>query len=368
MKQKPAPGRTILSLQYLRAIAALLVVYFHAELQAPGRAVAFPSFGAAGVDIFFVLSGYVMWLTTSGRQLGPLQFMQRRIIRIVPLYWLISLVAVGFSLTAPGIMRSTKFEPTHFLASLFFIPWPNPASATHQTQVLTPLLVPGWTLNMEMFFYLLFALLLPFGVRWRLMGLMLMICVAFIIGTFFAGRNTPLSFYGTTLLFEFWFGMVLAAVVGKQSDSPILIPHIGQTVIFAMLWLAALTALLLADWYNAGEPKMIWYGLPALSVVGIAILAERRGLVACLPWLQTLGDASYSLYLTHGFVVAACRVLFAQLPFLSSIDHPLPFIGIVIMGSILVGLATYFLVEKPLTLFVGQFASRKGQPTITATA
>ena len=369
MKQKPSASRTILSLQYLRAIAALLVVYFHAQLQAPGRAFAFPSFGAAGVDIFFVLSGYVMWLTTAGRRIGPLQFMQRRIIRIVPLYWLVSLVAAGFALAAPGLMRSTTIELPHFLASLFFIPWPNPGAAIHQTQALTPLVVPGWTLNMEMFFYLLFALLLPFAVRWRLIGLALLIGVAFVIGSFVADGNTPLSFYGTTLLFEFWFGMALAALVGRWSDPRALSkPRTGQRAVFGALWLVALTALLLADWYNAGEPKMIWYGLPALSVVGIAIIAERRGLVPSLPWLQTLGDASYSLYLTHGFVVAACRVLFSRLPFLSSIDHPLPFLGVALICSIVVGLVTYFWAEKPLTIFIGRFADRKGRPTVTAMA
>ena len=96
----PAPPRgannLILPIQYLRGIAAILVVWFHATIQVDGVSTYFSSsFGASGVDLFFVISGFIMVVTTAGKDVTPQRFFVLRIIRVVPLYWLATLAGIA---------------------------------------------------------------------------------------------------------------------------------------------------------------------------------------------------------------------------------------------------------------------------------
>ena len=97
---------TIISIQILRAFAALLVVFHHARYQIQDFEVFFHGgiwpFGQAGVDIFFVISGFIMWVTTHDRRTTPLRFMTNRIVRIVPLYWLLTLAVAAACLSRPA--------------------------------------------------------------------------------------------------------------------------------------------------------------------------------------------------------------------------------------------------------------------------
>ena len=83
--------------------------------------------GQAGVDIFFVISGFIMWVTTHDRRTTPLQFLTNRIVRIVPLYWLLTLTVAAACLIAPSLFRGVVLAPEHVVKSLFFIPTSNPA-------------------------------------------------------------------------------------------------------------------------------------------------------------------------------------------------------------------------------------------------
>ena len=135
---------TLVSIQALRVIAAFMVLAFHVSLEVAKltpAAVLTP--GSAGVDLFFVISGFVMLYSSErlfGRPWASAQFFKRRLVRIVPLYWLATTALV--LLVAP--FAGTKAV----IASLLF--WPYPAGGA-------PLLNVGWTLNIEMFFYLVFA-------------------------------------------------------------------------------------------------------------------------------------------------------------------------------------------------------------------
>jgi exopolysaccharide production protein ExoZ len=104
------------SIQYLRGLAALMVVAFHT---APGP---FALIGAAGVGIFFVISGFIMWALTSSRQTTASVFLQRRIIRIVPLYWLFTLLLAGAGAIVPAAFSHLQLTTDHLLLSLAFIP------------------------------------------------------------------------------------------------------------------------------------------------------------------------------------------------------------------------------------------------------
>ena len=108
---------------------------------------------AARVDLFFVISGFLMWGTTWDSPTTPGRFMLQRIHRIVPLHWAIISFYVLLLLAAPHLMQSGAFEPAHGITSSLFLPWPHPAIDANQPRV-----TPGWTLNYGMFFYLVFAL------------------------------------------------------------------------------------------------------------------------------------------------------------------------------------------------------------------
>ncbi|TGT35352.1 acyltransferase, partial [Mesorhizobium sp. M4B.F.Ca.ET.169.01.1.1] len=117
---------------------------------------AFVGSGWVGVQVFFVISGFIMWVTTAGRPANPWRFMSRRITRIVPFYWIVTL------LTAAGILLKPQFFYGHFLSvanfavSLFFLP-------VLQDDALHPIVIQGWTLCYEMMFYLVFTLVLFLG-------------------------------------------------------------------------------------------------------------------------------------------------------------------------------------------------------------
>src|SRR5829696_2873445 len=168
-------SRTFFSIQYLRGVAALMVVYTHASVQTQRYAdveLPFSAHGAAGVDIFFVISGFIMWMTTIGDTptSKPLPFISRRISRIVPLYWVLTTGIVIVGLVRPDLLSSTVITVWHVLASFFFIPYPHPAD----NGSLVPVLIPGWTLNYEMFFYAIFACSLTVKPKFRLPLLFLM--------------------------------------------------------------------------------------------------------------------------------------------------------------------------------------------------
>ena len=166
-KRELSGGGHFSSIQILRGMAALFVVFFHVSemlLQYTDRQGIFCRFaslwhtGAAGVDLFFIISGFVMVQSTRDKfqkNGSSSEFMLRRIIRIVPLYWLYTSVMLVLVLL-PFTLKNQVFSGWYTVASYLFIPVLNPASGLD-----LPLLAPGWTLSYEMYFYLIFALLLP---------------------------------------------------------------------------------------------------------------------------------------------------------------------------------------------------------------
>ena len=145
----------IYSIQYLRGIAALMVVLLHVRVQLGrmGYGGYWPEFLMAGVDIFFVISGFIMWVTTFDGSTTPWQFLFRRFVRIIPVYWLLTTTTVAVMLVAPSAVQSGRFDSIHVLSSYLFIPTVHPL-----TGMMEPVLIPGWTLNYEMFFYIIFEI------------------------------------------------------------------------------------------------------------------------------------------------------------------------------------------------------------------
>lgn len=341
---------TLTSLQYLRGIAALMVVYFHGVLQlqhlGPVQG-SMPLFGESGVDLFFVLSGLLMWITTADSQATPWAFMRRRLIRIVPLYWGLTIAAGGVALIAPNLLKSTVFEISHFIASLFFIPAQNPAFVEGAAENLryTPVLVPGWTLNYEMFFYLVFALCIVLKPLARLLLVPCVFVVIWAVGAAGFMAEGAFEYYCNPIIFEFVLGMGVALLVRRRW---FLAPRIA-----ALVGVCAAAALIYADLQHA-PLRPLSFGLPAAVVIYCICSLEGKARTLRLPLFRLLGDASYSIYLTHVFSLAALRIVFL---WMSGDSGPAAgvFLLVAVSVSAIVGIVTYRLYEKPAIQLLERF-------------
>jgi exopolysaccharide production protein ExoZ len=320
----PAESReTLYGIQYLRAFAALAVVVFHAA-ERTGHAFAI---GAAGVDVFFVISGFIMWVIVERRPVSPGRFLAERIRRIVPVYWLATGVMVAGGLA--GLFPNLVLTAGHVAASLFFVPARSPSSGQ-----LWPVLVQGWTLNYEMFFYLIFAACLMLRPRIRFAVMAAVFCLLVAIGLVVQSAASLLVAYTRPIILEFVAGMGIARLwlAGR-------IP--GWRLAFGLLAIgllgfAAIGILRLPfDEWTCGP-------LACALVYGTAAL-ERRGGIARLSVPALLGSASYSIYLWHTFAVSLAARVGPMLGLPEGVTFALS-----VGAGIVVGIAGYCLLERPL--------------------
>ena len=278
------------SIQYLRAFAALSVVLFHSLQWAR---IDF-GIGAAGVDVFFVISGYVMWRSTEAHTLTPLQFLRRRVIRVVPLYWTATLALAGAAAVWPARFPEIDPQPWHVLQSLAFLQHRNPEGQPF------PVLAPGWTLNYEAAFYCLFAASLLLPRTRRLLGLSFGLVVFGLYGFFHPPAYEMLA---NPLMLEFLAGVLLARAVSMGFRPG---REMGWGLFAAALCWYGLLVATRSEW-DLWRP--LFWGFPALLLVaGLTSLEASGGLPEIRP-LRALGDASYSLYLLHPLIIGAIAVV-----------------------------------------------------------
>jgi len=326
-------------IQALRFLAAILVVMTHATLYTtdrldPGFGIWSP--GAAGVDIFFVISGFVM--VVSSRKLmtqpgGWLVFAKRRLIRVVPLYWLGTTLKVAALLAVPLLVVHAKLSFYQVVTSYLFFPARNAEGG------LEPLMGVGWTLNYEMFFYMVFtlALLLRRNIYWFI-GVVLGLCA---LGSLLPNiESDALAFYFNSIVIEFFGGMLLARVAATWR-----LPWWACLAAFVvgLTMLLALSGLL-------PFPRFISYGLPALLVVSGVVFGERwlSGRIPVV--LLDLGAASYALYLFHPLVAPVAPAV------LKRVGLHAGWISIVacVMISILVSVIVFVVVEQRMTRYLNR--------------
>lgn len=326
----------VVSIQYLRGLAALAVVVFHAAMRS-GSAF---GVGAAGVDIFFAVSGFIMWTVTCQRETDPPTFLLRRAQRILPLYWLVTLAVAGLALAAPRLFPAMRPTLAHVTQSILFVPHRDP------TGLIAPLIVPGWTLTYEVWFYLLFATCLLAPSRRRIW-----LSTAMLVGLVALGplgdRQDPLWATATNpLLLEFagglWIGW--ARTQGRLPGQ-----RLSWLALISGLAALAITAI---SGIDVEPARALYWGLPASLIVAGAVGLEAARPLPRVGMLRTLGDASYSVYLVHGLAIsAAFRLLQAW---------PAPR-GVVFVAALLAGLAAGFAVyrgiEQPLSRL---FRARRG--------
>jgi exopolysaccharide production protein ExoZ len=317
--------RTLYSIQYLRALAALAVVIFHAG----ERTGMHFTIGAAGVDVFFVVSGFIMMAISDTRPDGPAKFLLNRLQRVAPAYWAATLAMIVGALI--GLFPNLKLAPLHILGSFFFVPVASPNGGN-----LWPVLVQGWTLNYEIFFYVVFAAILLLSPARRLAALAVVFGCLVLAGLLLRPDAGLLAFYTRPLIFEFVAGAALAKLWKSEH-----LPPVATGLVLVCLALAGFAAIQLLklgfDAWSCGPLAFILV-LGALSV-------ENAGLLPSLPGLAYLGDASYSIYLWHTFAVS----IVVQIGLALSLSPLLLLIVATLLGT-LVGIIAYEGFERPVHL------------------
>ena len=330
--------QTLFLVQVLRAVAALMVVVHHATIMRaefidPTK----PTWlnGASGVDIFFVISGLVMTISSSSLQHAPhpmRAFLARRVERIVPLYWLATTLKIALLIAAPAVALRPLGSPWHIFASYFFIPSFNAAGALH------PVLVVGWTLNYEMLFYLLFAICLGFALpllQFLALALGVLSAAALVIP-----HTAPAVFsFCHPIVLEFLYGVLLAYAMKAGKSLP--------PVVCWVLVAAGFTVLMSVPWGAESLLRPFIWGFPAAAIVAGAVGLEPALGMRTPRWMLELGDASYSIYLTHGFVLPVIGMLLLRIHLRGSISSVLAIV-LGVAGSIILAEIVYRTVERPL--------------------
>ncbi|RWX79326.1 acyltransferase [Neorhizobium lilium] len=312
---------TLYSIQYLRALAALAVVVFHAG----ERGGLHFTIGAAGVDVFFVVSGFIMMAISDSRPTRPMSFLRNRLLRIAPSYW--AATAVMLLGAVIGLFPNLRIGLTHTLASFLFIPMQSPSNGE-----MWPVLVQGWTLNYEIFFYVVFAATLfarP-GLRLALLGSIFGLLT--ILGMLFRPADPLVAFYTAPVILEFVAGAVIAKLWQRGA-----LPPASLGAVMAVLALAGFATIQILRMefgpWTCGP-------LAVMLVIG-ALAIETRGKLPQFPALAYLGDSSYSIYLWHTFAISVALKAAGSLP------PTLLLIVCVIIGT-LAGILAYEGLERPL--------------------
>ena len=315
--------QTLYSIQYLRAFAALAVVVFHA-----GERVGMPfTIGAAGVDIFFVVSGFIMMAISDARPTRPAAFFRNRLLRIAPAYWAATLLMIAGA--AAGLFPNLKLEAAHIVGSLLFVPVASPSTGD-----LWPVLVQGWTLNYEIFFYAVFALVLFLKPGIRLTALAAIFGLLVTAGLLLQPADPLTGFYTAPVILEFVAGAALAKL-WKADRLPS--PAIGIVLItLSITGFAAIQLLRLEfDAWSCGPL--------AFALVMGALSVDTAGRLPVSRTLTYLGDSSYSIYLWHTFAVS----VIVKLGLMLSLVPSLTMIIAIGLGTA-AGIAGYELLEKPV--------------------
>lgn len=335
-------NKTVVSIQYLRGLAAMMVVYHHAIRKVldlnPDSIIPYSGFGNAGVDIFFVISGFIMWVTTISKTQTPAYFWYRRIIRIVPLYWFFILVIIIPKLLVPELFQSVQLEPSHIVKSLLFIPHYHPSVSDQ----IWPILIPGWTLNYEMFFYLLFGASLFISPRWRLTALASAFLLLVVMGQWVTSDSPLFITYTDKLLLEFLAGILIGVFYTRGvTFKPVTSYALMGTAIILLIGFE--TSLL------PGETRIVTWGIPATLMVIATLSLDRAGKIPSSHSLKLIGDASYSIYLSHILSIEIVESLWKTADWQTdTLATQLMFVAVCIGISTLIGVAAFYRVEQPM--------------------
>lgn len=281
-----------------------------------------------------MISGFIMCYV-SDRPVKSGEFFRRRLARVAPPYWFITMVTTALIILLPAAFRTSKVTPELLLSSLAFIAWPHPTM-----HGALPLYLIGWTLNYEFAYTLMtLGIALNWSKRVWLAGAGLLVLVG--AGVVLKPENAVASFYTNSILLEFLFGMLIWRFFKSRHAAPKNVALLSIALGVAALAVAAQTVEVGRDsWWRC----IVW-GLPSAAIVFGAVELERRAPIVHIGWLKLLGDASYAIYLVHFMGLGVVRLFWSRFP---SIPDIVVIIGAV-TGLTLASVIFYLLIEKPLT-------------------
>jgi exopolysaccharide production protein ExoZ len=331
------------NLHLLRVIAALGVVYFHTTSTAGLRLDW--DVGSRGVDVFFVISGFIIAYIGTTK---PEQFFVRRLIRVVPFYWAATLFVFAMVMVLPQMFRTTSASVPHLMSSLLFIP--HDAGGEMQ-----PTLILGWSLNFEMFFYVLFAMALRISPKWSPV-----ICVGWIVAFVavihtIAGNSEVMNFYARPIVLEFCYGIGAFYLFNWCNARR---ERLARSAVLKWILILILIENLISlnvfeQYYRDQVPRYLIAGIPAFFIVASALLLERLyGLATKNRWIYLLGESSYIVYLVHPYIVFT--VLRVAVPHAGSLSSPV--LAVLIVGLVAltsaISIAIHLWFEKPVMAFL----------------
>jgi exopolysaccharide production protein ExoZ len=338
--------RRLPALQALRGVAASLVVFFHfAQLYRERTPIpswiqdsGFGDLGACGVDLFFVISGFIMVYTTRTKagSNDALAFITRRILRIYPLYWFWT--SLLLALRVGGLAQRAQCYSASYVASSYLLVPSFNGSNFH------PLVHQGWTLSFEMLFYLVFACGITLKLRSsKLLFLAVTFSICALFSRFLPSDNGIRYLLTNPISIEFLYGMLAAELLVKVR--PICSHRAARSLSITLIGAGAGALPFTIRFYDAYAFRFAFYGVPAACIVfGVAMLgsASAPGL------LVYLGDRSYSIYVAHGFFLLAYAFALKHWAFCSGLSAD-PATVLASAMTIALSSFTYSLVERPLT-------------------
>jgi exopolysaccharide production protein ExoZ len=342
----------------LRGLAACAVLFSHVALefrhfsnQISGHAVNALNSGRAGVDVFFVISGFVMIYVTAARfgsARESWRFLIKRLIRIAPVYWFYTTAMAAIVVSAPALLRHSGLTVPYVIASYLFYPFARPGGGE-----ISPLLDLGWTLNYEMYFYVLFAVAMLFTRRVGLTLLTLLFVAMVVAGPFVNPSWAAAWYWSRPIILEFLAGVA----IGLAFLGGVRVPRAAALAMMAV----AVAWFMLQMEVGGGELRVVRFGLPAAVLVGACTLLRPRAgphqQSFLWGWFLLIGDASYSLYLVHMFAVRlVTRLLEPRL--LGNLFVPVYFLA-AFATALLLALASYRLIELPTKAWLERLCLRR---------
>lgn len=361
----------------LRAAAALLVVAGHGQTAAAGLAAARGHPFArttvlpwgAGVDLFFVISGFIMVYASRrlfGRPGAWSEFLRRRITRVAPLYWACTTLYLAILLAAhlKGDPRMPGAAAT--AASFLFIPYAGSGAG----EGAFPVFDLGWTLNYEMFFYALFACAVGLR-RGAAVALVLAALAALALwGALAHPASTALRFWTRPVILDFGLGAAVGAARSAGAAWPANLRRAAFALGAAVFVLDPLRLYAGSGTVANGFPRVLQSGLPAALVLAALVLGPapvvasprlRRGLAPFAAAAVGLGNASYSLYLVHPFVLIAAEKLASKTAVAERIGYG-TLTALIVAGSVVAARLAFKGVEEPLTRLALRLTDRWALP------
>ncbi len=311
----------------------------------------FFNFGMFGVDLFFVISGFIMIAVTRGKFQNLKQatrFLYHRASRIYPTYWFYSLLVLGVFLFKPTLVNSSQGNEVNILASFLLLPSEK-----------LPLVMVGWTLIHEMYFYLVYFIFLLLVAEKHLMKALVSWVLAIVMVNIYFELNGPIEkliFHPLTIEFVMgcFLGIYFSRTINKNKYRNSLLFLAASAVFIASIY----GHNLYQSYTGHIEPQNWWrvliFGIPAIIIVFCFLSAERNGFIIHSS-IGNIGDASYSIYLSHILTLSAAGRAWSEVS-LDSVSDNLVILPTLMILVVAVGMLSFRYIEKPLLFYCRKIA------------